>query len=304
MTHPASRVSAADHMTSSTGADILKVANGEPLVWGRRTYVMGIVNVTPDSFSGDGLAQGGPEETVAAALRKGLEFQEAGADFLDIGAESTRPGNQPIPAQEELDRLMPPLEALARNLTVPISVDTYKSSVAREALRAGASIVNDVWGLKRDPALASVTAEAGGFLVLMHNQERAVYRDLLPDILESLKQSCQHATKAGVSQEKIILDPGIGFGKTPEHNLEILRRLAEFKTPGFPLLVGVSRKSTIGRVLHRPVDQRLHGTSVAVTLAIAGGADVVRVHDVTEMVQVSRMTDAVVRGWRPDGWKG
>jgi dihydropteroate synthase/2-amino-4-hydroxy-6-hydroxymethyldihydropteridine diphosphokinase len=267
---------------------------------------MGIVNVTPDSFSGDGLAQDGlesSEETVAAALRKGLEFQEAGADFLDIGAESTRPGNQPIPAQEELDRLMPPLEALARNLTIPIAVDTYKSSVAREALRAGASIVNDVWGLKQDPALASVTAEAGGFLVVMHNQERAIYRDLLPDILESLKESCQHAVEAGVSQEKIILDPGIGFGKTPEQNLEILRRLDEFKTPGFPLLVGVSRKSTIGRVLHRPVEQRLHGTSAAVTLAIAGGADIVRVHDVTEMVQVSRMADAVVRGWRPDGWK-
>jgi dihydropteroate synthase/2-amino-4-hydroxy-6-hydroxymethyldihydropteridine diphosphokinase len=267
---------------------------------------MGIVNVTPDSFSGDGLAQDGlesSEETVAAALRKGLEFQEAGADFLDIGAESTRPGNQPIPAQEELDRLMPPLEALARNLTIPIAVDTYKSSVAREALRAGASIVNDVWGLKQDPALASVTAEAGGFLVVMHNQERAIYRDLLPDILESLQQSCQHAMEAGVSQEKIILDPGIGFGKTPEQNLEILRRLDEFKTPGFPLLVGVSRKSTIGRVLHRPVEQRLHGTSAAVTLAIAGGADIVRVHDVTEMVQVSRMADAVVRGWRPDGWK-
>ena len=306
MIHPASRVSAADHMTSPTGIGHLSVANGEPLVWGRRTYVMGIINVTPDSFSGDGLAQDGlesSEETVAAALRKGLEFQEAGADFLDIGAESTRPGNQPIPAQEELDRLMPPLEALARNLTIPIAVDTYKSSVAREALRAGASIVNDVWGLKQDPALASVTAEAGGFLVLMHNQERAIYRDLLPDILESLQQSCQHAMEAGVSQEKIILDPGIGFGKTPEHNLEILRRLDEFKTSGFPLLVGVSRKSTIGRVLHRPVEQRLHGTSAAVTLAIAGGADIVRVHDVTEMVQVSRMADAVVRGWRPDGWK-
>ena len=296
----------ADQMTTPTGISHMNVANGAPLVWGIRTYVMGIVNVTPDSFSGDGLTQGGLEsskETVAAALKKGLEFQEAGADFLDIGAESTRPGNQPVSAQEELDRLMPPLEALAHNLTIPISVDTYKSSVAREAFRAGASIVNDVWGLKRDPALASVTAEAGGFLVLMHNQDRAIYRDLLPDILESLEESCQIAAEAGVSQEKIILDPGIGFGKTPEHNLEILRRLDEFKAPGFPLLVGVSRKSTIGRVLHRPVEQRLHGTSAAVTLAIAGGADVVRVHDVTEMVQVSRMTDAVVRGWRPDGWK-
>ena len=194
MVHPAkSGFSSRSHDITNRHSH-LNVANGESLVWGRRTYVMGIVNVTPDSFSGDGLAQGGPEsseKTIAAALRKGLEFQEAGADFLDIGAESTRPGNQPIPAQEELDRLMPTLEALARNVTIPISVDTYKSSVAMEALRAGASIVNDVWGLKRDPALASVTAEAGGFLVLMHNQERAVYRDLLPDILDSLKQSCQ-----------------------------------------------------------------------------------------------------------------
>ena len=265
--------------------------------------MMGIINLTPDSFSGDGLAGDGLEDAVAAAVRKGLEFQEAGADFLDIGAESTRPGNQPISAQEELRRLMPALEALARRLTIPISVDTYKSSVAREAIRAGASMINDVWGLKKDPALGAVAAEAGSFLVLMHNQERAVYQDLLPDVLESLKQSCQAAVDAGVSPEKIILDPGIGFGKTPEHNLEMLRRLRELKAPGLPLLVGVSRKSTIGLVLGRPVDQRLLGTSAAVALSIAGGADIVRVHDVAEMVQVSRMTDAVVRGWRPDGWK-
>ena len=218
MIHPASRVSAADHMTSPTGIGHLNVANGEPLVWGRRTYVMGIINVTPDSFSGDGLAQDGlesSEETVAAALRKGLEFQEAGADFLDIGAESTRPGNQPIPAQEELDRLMPPLEALARNLTIPIAVDTYKSSVAREALRAGASIVNDVWGLKQDPALASVTAEAGGFLVVMHNQERAIYRDLLPDILESLKESCNTPRRPGFPRRKSSWTRESGSAKPP-----------------------------------------------------------------------------------------
>ena len=294
------------HMSSSNkagSAGQMIVANGEPLVWGRRTYVMGIINLTPDSFSGDGLAGEGLEDTVAAAVRKGLEFQQAGADFLDIGAESTRPGNRPISAQEELRRLMPALEALARRLTIPISVDTYKSSVAREAVRAGASMINDVWGLKKDPALAAVAAEAGSFLVLMHNQERAVYQDLLPDVLKSLKQSRQTAVDAGVSPEKIILDPGIGFGKTPEHNLEILRRLRELKAPGLPLLVGVSRKSTIGLVLGRPVDQRLLGTAAAVAMSIAGGADIVRVHDVAEMVQVSRMTDAVVRGWRPDGWK-
>ena len=277
----------------------LTVANGEPLVWGRRTYVMGIINLTPDSFSGDGLG-----DNVNATLRRALEFQEAGADFLDLGAESTRPGNHPITAQQELDRLLSALAALVPKVNIPISVDTYKSQVAQRALAAGASMVNDVWGLKKDPDLAVVASNAGAPLVLMHNQKGASYQDLLPDIFDSLQQSAQAALDAGVPTQNIIMDPGFGFGKTPEHNLEILGRLKEFKTLGYPLLVGTSRKSTIGLVLGLPPDQRLEGTAATVALAIAGGADIVRVHDVKEIVRVSRMSDAVVRGWRPAGWEG
>ncbi|PKB78273.1 MAG: dihydropteroate synthase [SAR202 cluster bacterium Io17-Chloro-G9] len=275
----------------------LIVANGEALVWGQRTYVMGIINVTPDSFSGDGLGA-----DTDAVVQRGLEFQDVGADFLDLGAESTRPGNRPITAKEELDRLLPALEALVPKVSIPISVDTYKSLVAQPALAAGAAMINDVWGLKKDSDLAAVSAKAGAPLVLMHNQKGTQYQDLLPDIFRSLSQSKQTALDAGVPEDNIILDPGIGFGKTPEHNLEILRRLHEFKSLGSPLLVGTSRKSTIGLVLDRPLDQRLEGTAATVALAIAGGADIVRVHDVKEMVQVCRMSDAVVRGWRPVGW--
>lgn len=275
----------------------LTVANGEPLVWGKRTYVMGIINLTPDSFSGDGLV--GDLESI---VRRGLGFQEAGADFLDLGAESTRPGNRPITAQAELERLLPALKALAPKVNIPISVDTYKSKVAQAALAAGAAMVNDVWGLKKDPELAAVAAKAVAPMVLMHNQRGVQYQDLLADIFTSLRFSVQAALDAGVAQENIILDPGIGFGKTPDHNLKILGELKKFKDLGHPLLVGTSRKSTIGLVLDRPPDQRLEGTAATVALAIAGGADIVRVHDVEEMVQVCRMTDAVVRGWRPAGW--
>ena len=276
----------------------LTVANGDPLVWGKRTYVMGIINLTPDSFSGDGLGT-----DIDAAVRQGLEFQAAGADFLDLGAESTRPGNRPITIEQELARLLPALEALVPKVNIPISVDTYKSQVAMAALAAGASIVNDVWGLKKDPGLALAVARAGAAIVLMHNQKGVRYRDLLPDIFSSLQSSARTALEAGVNQENIILDPGIGFGKTPEHNLAILGRLKEFKSLGRPLLVGTSRKSTIGLVLDRPPDKRLEGTAATVALAIAGGADIVRVHDVENMVLVSRMSDAVVRGWRPAGWE-
>ena len=260
---------------------------------------MGIINVTPDSFSGDGLVG-----NLDAIVRRAVGFQEAGADFIDVGAESTRPGNQPMGAAEELERLLPALNALAGRVEIPISVDTYKATVARRALEAGATMINDVWGLKADPDIARAAAETGAPLVLMHNQETTHYRDLLPNILRSLSQSKQTALDAGVPEDNIILDPGIGFGKTAEHNLVILRRLNEFKSLGSPLMVGTSRKSTIGRVLDLPPDQRLEGTAATVALAIAGGTDIVRVHDVAEMVRVCRMSDAVVRGWRPDGWTG
>ena len=275
----------------------LTVANGEPLVWGRRTYVIGIINVTTDSFSGDGL--GSDLQAVADLADR---YQEEGADFLDVGAESTHPGSTPITVQEELARLLPALETVLSRVSLPVSVDTYKSQVAHQAIQAGAVIVNDVWGLKEDPEIATVVSESGAGLIIMHNQGTRRYRDLVPDVLASLSQSVELARAAGVPEDSIILDPGIGFGKTADHNLEILSRLDEFKTLGCPLLVGTSRKSTIGRVLDLPSDQRLEGTAATVALSIAGGADMVRVHDVRQMARVCRMTDAVVRGWRPEGW--
>ena len=277
----------------------MTVSGGEHLVWGVRTYVMGIVNLSPDSFSGDGLGADTP-----AIIEQALRFQEDGADFIDLGAESTRPGATPITPEDEIRLLAPALEALRPVVKIPISVDTYKVEVARRALASGASIINDVWGLKAEPDLAKVAAQTGAPLILMHNQDNRSYRCLLPEVRESLSRSVDIAVAAGASRENLILDPGIGFGKTPDHNLEILRRLGELKEPGFPMLVGTSRKSTIGLVLNLPVEERLEGTAATVSLAIAGGADIVRVHDVKQMVRVCRMTDSVVRGWRPEHWKG
>lgn len=276
----------------------MTVSGGESLVWGVRTYIMGIINLSPDSFSGDGLGSDTP-----AIVEQALRFQGDGADFLDVGAESTRPGATPISPLDEISLLAPALEALSSVARIPISVDTYKAEVARRALASGASIINDVWGLKAEPELAKVAADAGAPLILMHNQVGRSYRCLLPDVKESLSRSVQIAVAAGVSRENLVLDPGIGFGKTPDHNLEILSRLDEIKEPGIPLLVGTSRKSTIGFVLNLPVEERLEGTAATVSLSIARGADIVRVHDVKEMVRVCRMTDSIVRGWRPDNWK-
>ncbi len=275
----------------------MTVANGETLSWGRRTYVMGIINLSLDSFSGDGLGT-----DIPAVVEQALRFQEEGADLLDLGAESTRPGSTPVSAENEISLLAPALEAVAAVATLPISVDTYKAGVARQALAAGASIINDVWGLKADPQLALVAAEMGAPIVLMHNQENRHYHKLMPEILASLNQSVQAAISSGVAPHNIILDPGIGFGKTPDHNLEIMNRLGEIRALGYPLLLGTSRKSTIGYVLDLPVDQRMEGTAATVALSIAGGADIVRVHDVREMGRVCRMTDAIVRGWRPAKW--
>ena len=276
----------------------MTVSRGESLEWGRRTYVMGIINVTPDSFSGDGLGS-----DVPAIVERALCFEEEGADIIDVGAESTRPGSSPVGVEEELARLIPALEAIGGRVRIPVSVDTYKSRVARRALESGATIVNDVWGLKADPAIGEVAAEYGAPLVIMHNQKTREYRDLLPDIKASLVRSIAVAKQGGVSDEQIIIDPGIGFGKTPGHNLEVLRRLGELQALGHPILVGASRKSTIGLVLGLPADQRVEGTAAAVALSIAGGADIVRVHDVKEMVRVCRMSDAITRGWRPPRWK-
>ena len=266
--------------------------------WGKRTYVMGIINVTPDSFSGDGLGY-----DAEAALEQALRFQDEGADIIDVGGESTRPGSTPVTVEEEKRRVIPVIRLLASRLDVPVSVDTYKREVAREALAAGAAVINDVWGLKRDPALADLAAREGAPIVLMHNQQGLDYSDLVPETLASLRASLRQALEAGVPSENVVLDPGLGFGKRPEHNLELLRRLAELKALGLPLLVGTSRKSTIGLVLDLPVEERLEGTAATVALAIANGADIVRVHDVKAMTRVARMSDAIVRGW-PAGQTG
>ena len=273
------------------------MAGAEPLVWGRRTYVMGIINLAPDSFSGDGLAG-----DVPAAVEQARRMEADGADMLDVGAESTRPGSMPVSASAEADRLLPALEAICRAVHIPVSVDTYKALVARRAITAGASIVNDVWGLLADGNMARVIADAGVPAILMHNQREAQYDDLVPDVIAGLHRIAGIAGAAGIAERNIILDPGIGFGKTADHNLELLRRLPELQELGYPTLLGVSRKSTIGRVLGLPSDDRVEGTAAAVAMSIAGGADIVRVHDVKQMVRVARMTDAIVRDWRPGEW--
>ncbi len=266
---------------------------GREFRWGERTYVMGIVNVTPDSFSGDGL--GGNVEAVLSQARR---FVADGVDIIDVGGESTRPGHTAVAEDEELRRVIPVVERLARDVHVPISIDTYKSGVARRAVEAGAFLINDVWGLKRDPAIARVAAEAHVPLVLMHNHDGTSYADLVPDVIASLRHSLEQAQAAGVPWEDLIVDPGIGFGKTVEHNLEVMRRLGEMRCLGRPMLLGTSRKSIIGLVLGLPVDQRVEGTAATVALGIAQGVDIVRVHDVREMVRVCRMSDAIVRGWQ------
>ena len=257
--------------------------------WGQRTYVMGIVNVDPDSFSGDGLRD------AESAIDQGKRFAAEGADIIDVGGESTRPGFKPVSADEELGRVMPVIERLASELSVPVSIDTYKSEVARRAVAAGAKMINDVWELKRDPKLARVAAEAGVPLVISQNQRESHFQDFFPELIASLKRSIQVALDAGVNWSNIIIDPGVGFGKTAEQNVEIVRRLAELKALGRPILLGTSRKSFIGHVLDLPVGQRLEGTAATVAIGIANGADIVRVHDVAQMVRVVRMSDAIVR---------
>ena len=261
-----------------------------PFPWGRRTFVMGIINVTPDSFSGDGLG-----ENVAAAVEQGLTFESQGADMLDVGGQSTRPGHTTVSEHDELLRVLPVIKALAPRTSLPISIDTFYARVAAEALNAGASIINDQWALRRDPKMAPLAAQAQVPAVLMHNQTGTEYNDLISDIRASLVSSVENAMEAGVQPENIIIDPGLGFGKTLEHNLEVVRKLSELRNIAPAILVGPSRKSMVGRTLDLPVNQRVEGTAAVVALCIANGADVARVHDVQAMVRVSRMTDAIVR---------
>ncbi len=261
-----------------------------PFAWGTRTFVMGIINVTPDSFSSDGLA-----DDVDAAVARGLGFEALGADILDVGGQSTRPDHTPVSEEDELARVLPVVKSLASRTNLPISIDTFFARVAAEALSAGASIINDQWALRRDPDMASLVADARVPVVLMHNQQGTDYRDLIPDIRYSLASSVEMAVKAGVRPDNIIIDPGLGFGKTLEHNLEVVRRLSELKGIAPAILVGPSRKSMIGRTLDLPVDQRVEGTAAVVALCIANGADIARVHDVQAMIRVCRMADAIVR---------
>ena len=267
------------------------------MLWGYKTYVMGILNTTPDSFSGDGTGL-----NVRHAVEKGIEFVREGANILDVGGMSTRPASMygsvdMVSEEEEISRVLPVIKLLASEVNVPISIDTYRSSVASVALSEGATIVNDIWGFKKDPRMASVVAETGAHIVLMHNTDDPEYDDVVSDVIADLMNTVAKAISSVVDPSKIIIDPGIGFAKNSEQNLEIIRRLGEFKKLGHPILIGTSRKSTIGMVLDLPVDQRLEGTAATVALSIANGADVIRVHDVKEMSRVAAMTDAIVRGW-------
>ena len=280
--------------------------------WGTRTYVMGIINVTPDSFSGDGVATGSDQAVTERVVAQVRQFVSDGADILDIGGESTRPGSRPVTAVEEMARIVPTIKTIRADMSdVVISVDTYRADVAEAALDAGADWINDVWGLRMDPAMAGLVAERNCPVVIMHNRSKPKdvnqearlggryvgihYANLIQDIKDELGQQIDLALSAGVHPEQIIIDPGIGFGKTVEQNLELLDRLGEFRTLGFPILSGPSRKSFIGYTLDLPSDQRLEGTAAAVAISIDRGADIVRVHDVAAMVRIARMTDAIVR---------
>lgn len=265
------------------------------LEWGSRTFVMGIVNVSPDSFAGDGLT------STESSVRMASRMVQDGADFIDVGGESTRPGSAPIPLAEEMERVIPAIREIRRAVSVPISVDTYKYDVAVAALKAGASVINDIWGLKHDPRLADVAAAHGAAMVLMANQRDISprhdvdFQDIVAVVLDDLARAAATAMAHGVAAERIIVDPGIGFGKTQPQNLTVLRRLGELKALGYPLLVGTSRKSVLGHVLQLPASERLEATAATVALAIERGADIVRVHDVKEMWRVCRVADAIVR---------
>lgn len=264
---------------------------------------MGVINVSPDSFSGDGLAD------VEGALARAERLASEGADIIDIGGESTRPDSTPISIDEELRRVIPAVEKLSHKISLPLSVDTYKLEVASQALDAGADIINDIWGLKKEPRLAELAAQKSVPIVLMSNQRGSPCRDIMSAVISDLKRAIKRASDAGVPRENIIIDPGIGFGKTQEQNLEVLRRLEELQTLGRPILLGSSRKSFIGWVLDLtaeqrssevafvpPDDQRLEGTAATIAIGISKGVDIVRVHDVKEMARVCKMSDALVRG--------
>ena len=269
---------------------------GRTLPWGERTYVMGIVNVTPDSFSGDGVADAGE------AIEHAMTQHARSSDMLDIGAESTRPGHVPVDAQTEMARLLPVIAGVRRRLSDAIlSADTYKADVFLAAHAAGADMLNSVWGLP--DALLQAAAQVHAPVIIMHNKRHARYDgDVMDEVLAFLNDAARRAIAAGIPPEHVILDPGIGFGKTADHNLIVLRELSRLVALGFPTLIGTSRKSTIGKLTGKKPPQRTHGTSATTALAIAAGIDIVRVHDVEEARDAVSVSDAIVRDWRPDGW--
>ena len=270
--------------------------------WGERTYVMGILNVSPDSFSGDGASD------IETAVLQAMRFVEEGADILDIGGESTRPGSSSITIEEELRRVIPIIEKLAGRIEIPISIDSSKYDVVRRALDSGAEMINDQWGLKTEPKMAALAVKKNVPIILMSNQrdnggydagagrDTASYKDVIAEVISSLRKSITLAEQSGVLKENIIIDPGIGFGKTWQQDIETIRRLSELKILGLPILMGTSRKSLIKMVLNLPANQRVEGTAATVAVSIANGADIVRVHDVKQMARVCKMTDAIVRG--------
>jgi dihydropteroate synthase len=283
--------------------------------WGERTFVMGILNVTPDSFSGDGLLAetegeggggAGAPDPIEIAVATGRRMVGEGADILDVGGESTRPGHEPVAVDEERRRVVPVIAALREALPdTPLSIDTTKPAVAEAALAAGADLVNDVWGVGDDGTLARLAADHGVPLIVMHNRAEAHYTSFLPEVIADLQRAIERALALGVRWDDLIVDPGFGFGKTAEHNLELMRELGTLTMLGRPILLGASRKSTLGRILDLPVGERLEATLATTALGIAGGADLVRVHDVAANVRVARISDAIVRGtWQPEAEGG
>lgn len=265
----------------------MKIGNRE-FDFSRHTYIMGILNVTPDSFS-----DGGKWNDMDRALRHVEEMIREGADVIDVGGESTRPGHQKISDEEETQRVAPVIEALKKRFDVPVSVDTYKSPVAAAAIEAGVDLLNDIWGFRYDSKMAALAAASQVACCLMHNKDEAVYRDFMKDMMEETLECARIALQAGVAKDRILLDPGIGFGKTYEMNLEALRRLDEFCSLGYPVLLGTSRKSVIGLTLDLPADQRLEGTLVTTVLAVQTGCAFVRVHDIRENRRAIQMMEAI-----------
>ncbi len=266
-------------------------------VWelGKRTYIMGILNVTPDSFS-----DGGRFTHVDHAVEHGFELIGQGADIIDVGGESTRPGSREVGEEEELARILPVVEKLHTLTQTPISVDTYKAKVAERCLQSGADLINDVWGLQREPEIARVAAHYGAPVVVMHNQQGTEYDgDIMAAMIGFFEKSLEIAFKAGLPKESIVLDPGIGFGKNMEQNIAVMGRLSELKVLGYPILLGTSRKSTIGRILDLPPEQRVEGTLATTVLGIQQGVDIIRVHDVMQNRRAALVADAIIRGYAP-----